>query len=125
MSCACTTGEALTITQGTTRAITATNIVDANGAPLDVTGWTVHAVIRRRDTSGPVVAEWVSGTPTGTQGQATAAGTTVTLTITPAMSAAWAWASGVLQAEITEPITGRVERIIDTPVSLSPEAVTP
>jgi len=125
VTCACFFNtDALTITQGATRQIVASNIVDGNGQPLDVTGWGVHAVIRRRDITGPIVAEW-STTPTGTQGTASVGGTTLTLIITPAMSAAWAWAAGVLQAEITEPITGRVERIIDTPVSLNPEAVTP
>lgn len=38
-----------------------------------------------------IVAEWVSGTPIGTQGQAVATGTEVRLTVTPAMSRAWTW----------------------------------
>ncbi|MGH3882113.1 MAG: hypothetical protein ACRDRC_01755 [Pseudonocardiaceae bacterium] len=113
----------LTITQGTTRTVTAADIVDAAGAPLVVTGWSVRAVIRRGAVAGPVVADW-STTPTGSQGQAAATGSTVTLSITPAMSAAWTWTMGRLHCEITEPgPNGRVERIIDEHVYLDPEAV--
>lgn len=114
----------LVIAQGTTRTIQAAAIVDAAGAALDVTGWSVRAVIRQDTVRGAVVAEWVSGTPSGSQGQATASGSTVSLAITPSMSSAWTWSRGVLQAEITEPGGARVERIIDRPVILSAEAVT-
>lgn len=141
------------ITQGTTRTIKASNIVDGNGQPLIITGWAVLAVIRElvshatRDrqwaaaaswasypssaypsyepsaVTGPMVAEW-STTPTGTQGTATAIDREVTLAITPVMSTAWAWRHGVLHAEITEPVSPfRVERIIDRVVYLDPEGV--
>lgn len=136
------------ITQGATRTIKASNIVDGNGQPLIITGWAVLAVIRqlyRRSVidrqwataaswsshpsyepsavTGPVVAEW-STTPTGTQGTATALDREVTLAITPAMSTGWSWEHGVLHAEIREPISPfRVERIIDRVVYLDPEAV--
>lgn len=114
----------LTILQGTTRSITASAIVGADGAPLDVTGWAVLARLRQNSVTGPVVAEW-STTPTGPQGTATASGSAVTIVITPAMSAAWNWRRGVLHAEITEPgVNGRVERIIDVIVHLDREVVT-
>lgn len=117
-----TTTTQLTIPQGTTRTIKASNIKDGAGAALDVTGWSVRAVIRQAGVTGPVVADW-STSPSGPQAQATASGTEVTLAITPAMSAAWTWSTGVLQAELTEPGPGRVERIIDVLVYLDPEAV--
>ncbi len=115
---------ALTIPQGTTRIITVNNIIDGIGAPLSVSGWSVHAVIRAPGIGSPIVGDW-STTPTGTQGTAAAFGTTITLLITPTMSAAWTWSRGVLQAELTEPgPNGRTERIIDQAVHLTPETVT-
>lgn len=113
----------LVIPQGATCTVSATGVVDGNGAPLTLTNWTVHAVIREASVLGAVVAEW-STTPTGSQGQATISGSRVDLAITPAMSAAWTWTRGVLQCEITEPVSpNRVARIMDETVRLSFEAV--
>ncbi len=89
------------IDQGTTRVIVVAGIVAADGTALTVTGWSVRAVARK-GTDGPVLAEWVSGAPTGTQGQAVATGTEVRLTVTPAMSRAWTWAAAELHVHITE-----------------------
>jgi hypothetical protein len=114
----------LTIPQGTTRQITATNIIGSDGSPLDITGWSVHAVIRAPGIGSPIVGEWSTTSATGI-GVASVSGNTMTLLITADMSAAWDWSRGVLQAELTEPGPGgRTERIIDQPVRLSPEAVT-
>lgn len=110
------------IAQGTTRTIRADNITDANGTPLDVTGWAVHAVARRNAVWGTVLSEW-STTPTGAQGTATSTGSTVTLQITPALSTAWNCRRVVIQAEITNP-AGWVERIIDETYDVAREAVT-
>jgi hypothetical protein len=113
----------LTLPQGATRTIVISGITDANSAPLDVTGWAVHAQIRRA-TGAPVLAEWVSGTPTGTQGQATAAGDVIRLEVPHSMSEAWTWTVGKLQVEITEPGPGgRRERIADEQIVLDPEIV--
>lgn len=113
----------LTIPQGTTRAITVKNITDADGQPLDVSSWAVHAVARYGGIPGPVVAEW-STTPTGDQAQATASGSTVTLPISPALSSAWTWDMAILHVEITEPgANGRVERIAAVELLLDREAV--
>jgi len=114
----------LELAQGTTRSIIVSGIVDANGAALTVTGWAVRAQARRTASDAAVLAEWVSGTPTGTQGQAVAAESTVTLTITPAMSDAWTWTAAVLHIEITEPgADGREERIGDVRLVLDLSAI--
>lgn len=111
------------VTQGATRTISISGIVDSAGAPLDVTGWAVHAQVRQF-AGEPLLAEWVSGTPTGTQGQATASGTTVELAIPYAMSTAWTWRDGRLHVEITEPgANGRRERIADDRIVVDPEIV--
>jgi len=105
------------------------------GQPLDVTGYSVHAVARalyERRTLGqnnyqrsPVVAEW-STTPTGTQGTATAGGTVtdqVQLHVTPTQTLNWLCPLVIIQAEMTDPVTGYVERIIDEVYEVSFEAV--
>lgn len=115
----------VTITQGADRTIRVSDITDAAGAPLDVTGWAVHATLRNSTVSGPVIAEWHT-TPTGDQLDATATGTEVTLAIPADVSAAWVWARGVIHAEIKEPgVDGRTERILDEIAYLDREAVTP
>lgn len=112
-----------TIVQGVTTSIEASN-VRIDGVLTNMTGWTVHAVLRRDHVGGAVVAEWHT-TPTGSQGQATVGNGVAELLITPAMSTAWTWSRGVVHAEATEP-TGsppRKARIIDDDVYLDPEAV--
>jgi len=114
----------LEITQGTTRSIVVSGIVDANGVVLDVTGWTVRAQARREPQAVPLLAEWVSGTPTGTQGQAVTSGSTVTLTVMPAMSDTWTWRAAVLHIEITELAPPfREERIGDVKLILDHTAI--
>ena len=109
----------LELAQGTTRAIVVSGIVDANGAALTVAGWAVRAQARRTARDAALLAEWVSGTPTGTQGQAVAAGSVVTLTVTPSMSDTWTWTTAVLHIEITEPVPPfREERIGDVKLIL-------
>lgn len=112
---------ALTIVQGTDMEITASDI-RIDGELVDLTGWTVHAVLRRDHVEGAVVAEWHTS-PSGSQGQATVGNGTAALKITAAMSSAWTWSRGVVQAEATEPGPGRRKRIIDRPVCLDREAV--
>jgi hypothetical protein len=117
--------QALVIEQGTSRAIVISGIVDAVNNPLDVTAWTIHAQARL-DPYFPVLAEWVSGTPTGAQGQATATGDSIRLEIPYAMSSAWTFQTARLQVEMTEPgPSGRRERIGDQVIRLDPEIVLP
>lgn len=111
----------LRITQGATRSIVVDDIVDDNGDPLVVTGWTVLAQARPNPGSTTLYAEWASA-PTGVQGPASAAGRTVRVDIPHAMSSAWAWSTAVLHVEITDPDTGRRERILDTWLVVDPEA---
>lgn len=117
--------ELLSITQGADRTIVIAGIADAAGAPLDVTGWSVHAQVRHSTApAAPLLAEWVSSTPTDTQGQATASATEVRLDVPAAMSSAWAWRTGVLHVELTEPGDGgRRERIAARDVVVDPEVV--
>lgn len=115
--------QSLSLTQGATRTIVVPDIVDALGAPLDVSGWAVVAQIRERQNT-PILAEWVSGTPTGTQGQATTVGSEVRLAVPYAMSTAWTFASARLQVEITEPgPSGRRERVGDVRIRVDLEIV--
>lgn len=107
------------------------------GVLMNVTGFGVHAVARAlyngRYTLGkpnyaramrfrmmtPVVAEW-STTPTGIQGQVTAGTATLTanpnrveIHVTPTQSGGWRCPLVLVQAELTDPVTGYKGRIID------------
>jgi hypothetical protein len=127
------------ILQGVDCWIEANNIINVRtGQAMDVTGCSVHAVARalyERRVLGrrlyqyrminPVVAEW-STTPTGTQGTATAGGAItdqVQLHVTPTQSSGWRCPLVIIQAELTDPITGFVERIIDEVYEVSFEVV--
>jgi hypothetical protein len=120
------------INQGVDCWIEATNIINVRtGEPMDVTGFTVHAVARARydrrvlgrrysyhtyRMASPVIAEWHTN-PTGTQGLAIAGGVAdpyrVQLHVTPAQTSGWRCPLVSIQAEMTAPITGYVERIIN------------
>lgn len=110
------------IKQGTSRVIRARNILDANGDPLVVTGWSVHAVACRNTTGGTVLSEW-STSPTGTQGTATAIGSEVALQITPGMSASWNCNRVVVQAKLRSP-ANQAERIINQTYDIDREATS-
>lgn len=125
-----------TIPQGATCAITAMDI-RIDGQLVDMTGWTIHAVLRRDHVGGAIVATW-RNLPGAGEGLAEVAPADlavdpmavgqkwVYLRITPDMSSAWTFFRGVVHAEATEPSGNppRKVRIIDEPVYLDPEAVT-
>lgn len=116
------------------------------GNLINVTGFGVHAVARalyeryvlgkpnhllgyRYAMLAPVVAEW-STTPTGTQGDAltgtattTSDPNTVQLHITPAQSSGWRCPLVIIQAELTDPVTQYVARIINRVYEIDFEAV--
>jgi hypothetical protein len=127
------------IKQGVDCWIEANGIINVRtGQAMDVTGASVHAVARalyERRVLGrrlfqyrminPVVAEW-STTPTGTQGTAIAGGQItdqVQLHVTPAQTSTWRCPLVIIQAELTDAITGYVERIIDEVYEVSFEVV--
>lgn len=125
----------LIIVQGTTCAIAAMDI-RLDGVPIDLTGWTIHAVVRRDHVEGQLVATWRS-TPGVGEGLAEVAPADLAidptaigqkwlyLRITPAMSSPWTWSRGVVQAEATEPSGSppRTARVINRAVYLDREAV--
>lgn len=128
------------IRQGVDCWIEALDIIDVRtGLPMDVTGFTVHAVARARyerhvlgrprfyrtRMHSPIVAEWHT-TPTGTQGLAIAGGAVtdrVQLHVTPVQTAGWRCPLVSIQAEMTDPVTGFVERIISEIYEVDPENV--
>jgi hypothetical protein len=124
--------------------IEARDITDVRtGNLIDVTDYPVHATARaayQRYVLGrpqyaqamryrmltPVIAEW-STTPTGTQGTITAGGSDpylVSIHITPTQSLGWRAPLVIIQAELTDPITGYKSRIVDEIYELSYDAVT-
>jgi hypothetical protein len=134
------TGVGGVIRQGTDCWIEANSIINIRtGEPMNVTGYTVHAVARARYERqvlgrriyqyrmiSPVVAEWHT-TPTGTQGTAVAGGAVtdrVQLHVTPTQTAGWRCPLVVIQAEMTDPVTGYVARIINEVYEVDFEAVT-
>lgn len=134
------------IRQGVDCWIEANNITNVRtGDPMDVTGFAVYGVARaiydrwflgkpnylrggwrfRPSMWSPVVSEW-STSPTGTQGSATAGGAItnqVVLHVTPAQTRLWKCPLVLIQAELTDPITSYVERIIDEVYEVNFEAV--
>jgi hypothetical protein len=135
------TGAGGVIRQGVDCWIEANSIINVRtGLSMDVTGCSVHAVARARYERvvlgrqsvpyrfrmyNPIVAEWDT-TPTGTQGTAVAGGAVpdqVQLHVTPTQTLNWRCPLVVIQAELTDPITGYVERIIDEVYEVSFEAI--
>lgn len=113
---------ATTILQGADATIRVTGITDGDGAPLDVTGWTVTAQLRRR-RSGSLLAEW-SSSPTGDQGHATTSTGGVELAVPAAMSETWTWTTARLHVEAHEPAPGaRQARVGDTSLYLDPAII--
>lgn len=124
------------IQQGVDCWIEANSIVDVRtGASIDVTGFHVVAVARAIYDGGrfvygkpnasrrsymyrmitPVVAQW-STTPTGTQGTIVAGGAVtdrVQIHVTPTQTEGWRCPLVIIQAEMTDPVTGYIARIID------------
>lgn len=128
------------IRQGVDCWIEANSIINVQtGQSMDVTGYSVHAVARalyERRVLGrrlfqyrmlnPVVAEW-STTPTGTQGTVVAGGAVpdrVQIHVTPTQTAGWRCPLVMIQAEMTDPFTGYVARIINEVYEVDFEVVT-
>lgn len=121
----------ITIIQGVTEDILAKQLTDNLGAPLDPTGWTIHAVACQYSEDGPVVATWRNSPGEG-DGQADVIDATdssgtkwVALRLTPALTLGWTWSRGKLQCRITDPNNAaNSARIIDDLVLIDPNCVS-
>lgn len=102
------------INQGETWSI-AFPVLDANGIPLTVNGWTARAQVRQYTTSPGTLFEWSTAI-----GNATVAGTTVTLRLTPADTATWFWGSALYDIELSDP-SGNITRLVEGKVLVDPE----
>lgn len=89
--------------------------ITQDGEPLDLTGWTVKAQIRKNIESDTVLYEWSNAA-----GNVTVNDSQVTLLVSPATSTAWTWERGVYDVELTSP-SAIVYRIAAGPVYVSPE----
>jgi hypothetical protein len=105
--------QTLTIDQGTTWGISWP--VTENGAPKDISAWSVKAQIRSVDSLQAILHEWSTA-----RGNATVTGGRVALTVTPATSSAWTWQAAIYDVELTSPAND-VFRIAQGAVYLSPE----
>lgn len=127
--------EVLEIKQGTSRTIVVSKIRDAAEQILDPTGWEIHAVARS-GMWGPIVAEWVSGSPGEDQGLAevvdadpdidptVATGEKwIYLHIAPAWSDTWTWRHAELDIEVHEPAPGLREETFSADLRLVPTTV--
>lgn len=104
----------LTIPQGTTWGV-AWPIVDTEGRPVDLTGWSARSQVRSDVRTDRVLHEWSSANGTVELDNAY-----VTLRVAPDTSTAWDWTSGVYDVELTSP-DHVVYRVAEGRVSVSPE----
>lgn len=117
----------LTIRQGEDCTIVVGDIADDDDQPVDVTGWSIHAMARPSALSSQLWQEWATS-PTGTQATAQVVDGEIELDVPRALSTAWTWTgvTGVLHVEATEPSGGqRRARVGECRVYLDPEAVRP
>jgi hypothetical protein len=104
----------ITIQQGDDRPLVWT-LADANGAPVNLDGYTAVAQVRAKPSSSAVLHEWST-----TNGKAVLAESTVVLKVDD--SETWTWARGVYDLHITDPAS-RTEVIARGSIALIP-AVT-
>lgn len=109
---------ALTIPKGSDWSY-AIPILDGDGDPINVTGWSARAHVRAnkwfRDL--PILHEWKT---TGASPNATLASSMLTLKVTPSVSAAWTWWYGVYDIELTHS-DGRKAQLGPYDVTVLPE----
>lgn len=108
------------------------------GTLIDVTGFPVHAIARAiylpitnsvDHSRSPVIAEW-STDPVGAQGDIRTGTDTETsdphcveIHITPSQTVDWRCTMVLIQAELTDPVTGYVGRIVDGMYRVNHEVV--
>lgn len=109
---------------GTDCFIDAYDIVDADGAQLDVTGYAVRAVARAYHEHGEILTVW-STTPDPGEGTIIAGGDVIDrirLVVTPEQTERWDCYFVLVQAE-TVNLVGRTSRPIHKVFQVSQEAV--
>lgn len=74
-------------------------VLDVANQPVDITGWTAKAQVRRSAVE-PVLHEWTTG---GGSPNASIAGSTLTLNVVGAVTTAWPWTAAQISVEVTEP----------------------
>jgi hypothetical protein len=71
-------------------------VLDATGAAVTVTGWSVKAQVRRT-AADPVLHEWST-----TAGNASCTGTTVQLSVIASVTATWQWTDAQISIVVTD-----------------------
>jgi hypothetical protein len=90
-------------------------VLDADDVPVDVTGWTAKAQVRRSEHES-VLHEW-----SATAGNATVAATTVTLHVDGAATTEWGWTNAQVSVEIYAPVTNKPHVIAQGVIRALPE----
>jgi hypothetical protein len=88
-------------------------VLDDDEQPVDVTGWTAKAQVRRSERE-PVLHEWTGST-------IECVGTEVVLHVFAAQTSAWSWDNALVSVEIYAPITGAPRVIAQGPIHALPE----
>lgn len=107
----------LVIEQGTTWGV-GFPVLDVNGQPIDLTGWSVHAQVRPTTEDSTVLFEWSQ--ETSSPGRVELVSGVVTLYVDPVQSSAWTWRKGSWDLELTMP-DGAVLRPVGGRVRVDPE----
>lgn len=90
-------------------------VLDADGVPVDVTGWTAKAQVRRSEAE-PVLHEWAAASA-----NITCTGTHVVLAVLAAQTSLWEWTSARVSIEVYEPITSKPRVIAEGVIRALPE----
>jgi hypothetical protein len=102
----------LTVLQGATWE-TRWPILDTDGQPYDLTGWTVQSQVRASATDVTVLFDFAA------TGNATTLDNNVVLTIPADVSSAWTWTEGVFDIELHN--ADAVVRITQGTIEVNPE----
>lgn len=96
-------------------------VLDSDGLPVDLTGWSAHAVLRANKyfPELPILFEWTSE---GDTPNASLANSAVTLSVNPDESDSWDWWSGTLQIKLVN-VSGKTARFIEQDVVVTPDVV--
>lgn len=106
----------LIVKQGETTTIS-WPIVDADGTPMDLTGWAARGQVRKAVSSDDVLYEWTSEAA-----NITTASSSVTISVPAGDSSSWDFKSAVYGVEM-ESTGGQVVRIAQGRLTVDPEVV--